>query len=240
MSNILIPLEENTLNDNVIKRQVATSVVHVTITAAGTVVYTHTATSYSYMSSYSTMDPTSTPTNNNNNNTNHPLIDPHTQDTKPNLGAIIGGVVGGIAFIALIGLAFLYRRRSKKKRNRLPQPGGYIDDTNSYYQPGGIDMTSSSSPAPRHLVAPLVSDANYYNKPEYYEDTAAAAAAVYPNPAFYSTTTNSLASDSLPSTTLDGYSSTQQFRQVPNLASTEERHVPHLKEHKVEPPHTKD
>lgn len=199
---------------------------------------------------------TSTPTSNTNNNgTNHPPIDPQNQDTKPNLGAIIGGVVGGIAFIALIGkvpfffyiythtpielffsiigLVFLYRRRSKKKKNRLPQPGGYIDDTNSYYQPGGIDMTSSS-PAPRHLVAPLVSD--YYNKPEYYEDTMSPA--VYPNPAYYSTT-NSLTSDSLPSTTLDGYS-TQPFRQVPHLASTEERHVPHLKEHKVEPPHTKD
>jgi hypothetical protein len=69
------------------------SVVHVTITTAGTVVYTQTETSYSLIPSYS---PVSPPVNTGNNNLS-------TTQEGPNLGAIIGGAVGGIAGVLLIG-----------------------------------------------------------------------------------------------------------------------------------------
>lgn len=77
-------------------KQKADTVVHITITKSGTVVYTHTATSYSYIPTYSTVsaipdnDPTSRSKPNNSSST----------DT----GAIIGGAVGGgVALIALVG-----------------------------------------------------------------------------------------------------------------------------------------
>lgn len=98
-----------------IKRQAqATSVVHITITAAGTVVYTQTATSYSYVASYSpvtgsgsTAYPTNDNTNGNNNSSNQSGGAQAGHDGEGgggvNTGAIVGGVVGGVAFIALIG-----------------------------------------------------------------------------------------------------------------------------------------
>jgi hypothetical protein len=75
------------------------SVVHITITQVGTVVYTHTATSYSYVPTYSTVsqvdssnNPTSIPSSNN------------TSGDEVNMNAIIGGAVGGgFALIALVG-----------------------------------------------------------------------------------------------------------------------------------------
>lgn len=100
-----------------VKRQAqATSVVHITITAAGTVVYTQTATSYSYVASYSpvtgsdsTAYPTNNDTNNNNNNSSNQSGAGGSQTGGGggtggvNTGAIVGGVVGGVALIALIG-----------------------------------------------------------------------------------------------------------------------------------------
>ncbi|GAA5799762.1 hypothetical protein HPULCUR_005179 [Helicostylum pulchrum] len=94
-------------NDNAMeKRQVEqpTSVVHVTITASGTVVYTHTATSYSFIPSYSTI--TTAPTATSTHNGTHPGTSDSnpSSSSSPNLGAIIGGAIGGVAFIALIGI----------------------------------------------------------------------------------------------------------------------------------------
>ncbi|KAG2237751.1 hypothetical protein BDF21DRAFT_416845 [Thamnidium elegans] len=238
-----IPLfKDVTPNDNAInhiKRQVQqqpTSVVHVTITAAGTVVYTHTATSYSFIPSYSTITPTASSTYN-ETNPGTPDSNQSSSSSSPNLGAIIGGAVGGVAFIALIGLAFLFMRRSKKKRTSLPPPGGYIDDTDSYYQ-RGADMTSSV-PAPRHLVAPLSNGGNeskyFQHDGGYYDDMISSPPGNYAtNPTYYSTT-NSTTSDSSPPTTVDGHTS---FRRISNL--NPERHVPHLKDRIEEPPHSKD
>ncbi|KAK4512057.1 uncharacterized protein ATC70_013300 [Mucor velutinosus] len=162
-----------------IKRQVqATSVVHITITAAGTVVYTQTATSYSYVASYSPVtgsDPAAYPTNNDTNNDNNSSSNPSGAGGGPqtghteagvNTGAIIGGVVGGVAFIALIGLGYFLMRRSQKRKRERQKNDLIDDDDDSYYRghqrhpstamdgAGATNMTSLS-PAPRHLVAPL-------------------------------------------------------------------------------------
>lgn len=105
------------------KRQAAGSVVHVTITEAGTVIYTHTATSYSYVPTYSTI---SEPGNNNNgssasNNGSGNSSGGNDGRSGINIGAVVGGVVGGVAFIALIGkLSFLthrYKPKEKKKKD---------------------------------------------------------------------------------------------------------------------------
>lgn len=87
---------------------VTNSIVHITITEAGTVIYTQTATSYSYIPSYSTIPPgasSSSSSNNGINNGNNSSSSDGGSNGKSgiNLGAIIGGVVGGVAFIALIG-----------------------------------------------------------------------------------------------------------------------------------------
>lgn len=114
----------NAIPSQHIKRQAqATSVVHITITAAGTVVYTQTATSYSYVASYSPVtgsDSTAYPTNNDSNNNNSSnqsgegggSQSGHEGEGGVNTGAIVGGVVGGVAFIALIGNAStMYRHQ---------------------------------------------------------------------------------------------------------------------------------
>lgn len=75
------------------------SVVHVTVTASGTVIYTQTATSYSYIPSYSAITPSSTP----NNGNGQPSNNNNDSSSHTNIGAIVGGVVGGVAGIALIG-----------------------------------------------------------------------------------------------------------------------------------------
>ncbi|OAD00382.1 hypothetical protein MUCCIDRAFT_157046 [Mucor lusitanicus CBS 277.49] len=168
-----------------VKRQAqATSVVHITITAAGTVVYTQTATSYSYVASYSpvtgsdsTAYPTNNDTNNNNNNSSNQSGAGGSQTGGGggtggvNTGAIVGGVVGGVALIALIGLGFFLMRRSQKRKREKQKNELIDDDDDSYYRghqrhastaamegagagAGATGMTSLS-PAPRHLVAPL-------------------------------------------------------------------------------------
>ncbi|CEP17663.1 hypothetical protein [Parasitella parasitica] len=243
------------------KRQAdATSVVHITITAAGTVVYTQTATSYSYVPSYSTVtgsDSTLRPTNNgsNNNNSNNQSGADHSSSGESdgvNIGAIVGGVVGGVAFVALIGLVFFLMRRSQKRKREQQKNDLINDDDDSYYRghqrhasavADGADITgmSSLSPAPRHLVAPL----NHLGEREgdgreskhfqdgggYYDDVVTNP---YMQQTFYSGNNSVAASDSLPSTTVEPYSATG-FRQVPNevdhgTAAGEERHVPHLKD----------
>ncbi|GAN11342.1 hypothetical protein MAM1_0554d10901 [Mucor ambiguus] len=170
----------NAMPSQHIKRQAqATSVVHITITAAGTVVYTQTATSYSYVASYSPVtgsDSAASPTNNDTNNSNSNSGNQsgagggsqagHDGGGGVNTGAIVGGVVGGVAFIALIGLGFFLMRRSQKRKREKQKNDLIDDDDDSYYRghqrhastvmegAGATGMTSLS-PAPRHLVAPL-------------------------------------------------------------------------------------
>ncbi|KAI8090170.1 uncharacterized protein B0P05DRAFT_529631 [Gilbertella persicaria] len=249
------------------KRQQATeSVVHVTVTAAGTVVYTYTATSYSYVPSYSTISETGRPTTNaGQNNGNTSSNDSTNGNSGTNVGAIVGGVVGGLALIALIALGFFFLRRRSQKRKREKQKNELIDDDDdSYYRGHGrqpstataletgavAGMTSLDSPAPRHLVAPLQHlgdngrESKYFqNEGGYYEDVVAP----YPTTAAYYSGNNSVASDSLPSTAVDNSTYGGGVRHVPNEAdylvspNNTARHVPHLKDnHAQEPPHSKD
>ncbi|KAG2193318.1 hypothetical protein INT47_005631 [Mucor saturninus] len=237
------------LPHNLGKRQAPqeTNIVHVTVTAADTVIYTHTATSYSYIPSYSTI--TNAPTSSSSTLSNNRP----SQNKNPagiNKGAIIGGVVGGVVLIALIALVFLLRRRSRRKKGVARQPQcGYIDDTDPYYQGaggGGVGgMTSSSVPAPRHLVAPPLEDGQkYYHHEGGYYDDIATPNNVFPKAAYYSAdnSVDTLTSGEVP----PNYA---QFRQVPNQVDNpvttvtpvmSERHVPHLKETIEEPPHSRD
>ncbi|KAL7324356.1 hypothetical protein PS15p_209561 [Mucor circinelloides] len=249
MSSIVIPSSpmnlaiaptktvSNAIPTQHIKRQAqATSVVHITITAAGTVVYTQTATSYSYVASYSpvtgsgsTAYPTNDNTNGNNNSSNQSGGAQAGHDGEggggANTGAIVGGVVGGVAFIALIGLGFFLMRRSQKRKREKQKNDLIDDDDDSYYRghqrqastgmehTGATDMTSLS-PAPRHLVAPL----NHFGEREgdgreskYYQDGGGyyddiVATTPYAQQAFYSGNNSVAASDSLPSTTVEPYS----------------------------------
>lgn len=179
------------------------------------------------------------------------------------------------------------RRSKKKKRVLQQQEGGYIEDTGSYFRgmgartstggvANGMNMTSSL-PAPRHLVAPYSGlgteregdglESKYYQHDGgYYDDIVPPPPNnSFPKGAYYSTT-DSVTSDSLPSTTVDNSFSSQSyalnggFRNVPNevdnlppttlnvanqegiptTATTEERHVPHLRETFEEPPHSKE
>lgn len=291
MNNIVLAEKATKLSRrgsaNIIKRQQPSdSVVHVTITAAGTVIYTHTATSYSYVPTYSTITGNNSSSSNNGSNGNS-TGKPNDNNSNGSLGAIIGGVVGGVAFIALIGLLFFLLRKSKKKKRVLQQyDGGYVEDSGSYFRgaggrgsvggvpSAGLGMTSSL-PAPRHLVAPFAglgtnregdgSESKYYQHDGGYYDDVVPPSNPYPKSGFYSTT-DSVTSDSLPSTTVDNsYYSSQNyqlgggFRHVPNEVdrsvstataasgippvmplATEERHVPHLKENIEEPPHSKE
>ncbi|KAI8639484.1 hypothetical protein BD408DRAFT_421376 [Parasitella parasitica] len=260
---------------SIAKRQAdATSVVHITITAAGTVVYTQTATSYSYVPSYSSVpgsDSTLYPTNkgtNNNNNSNDQSGADHSGsggDGEVNIGAIVGGVVGGVAFIALIGLVFFFMRRSQKRKREQQKNDLVNDDDDSYYrghqrhssagiEGAGATGITSLSPAPRHLVAPLAhigeregdgrESKHYQDGGGYYDDVVTT---IYPQQAFYSGNDSVAASDSLSSPTVEPYSATG-FRQVPNevdngTAASNARHVPHLKDSDattVEPPHSRD
>lgn len=190
-----------------------------------------------------------------------------------------------VSIFVQIGLLFFFLRKSKKKKRVLQQyDGGYIEDTGSYFRgaggrasvggvpSAGLDMTSSL-PAPRHLVAPFAglgtnregdgSESKYYQHDGGYYDDIVPPSNLYPKSGFYSTT-DSVTSDSLPSTTVDNsYYSSQNYslgggiRHVPNEVdrpvytttngvppvtplTTEERHVPHLKENIEEPPHSKD
>ncbi|KAI8373288.1 hypothetical protein BD560DRAFT_423198 [Blakeslea trispora] len=239
------------------RQQPSESVVHVTVTAAGTVVYTYTATSYSYIPSYSTIS-TFNPSATNNESSNNSTSD---NKSNSNIGAIVGGVVGGVALIALIGLAFLFLRRQSQKRKREKQKTELIDDDDDSYYRGlngrplsaasvehnnAAGMTSLNSPTLRQLVAPPQHTVENMRESKYlqgdggyYEDLVAP----YSKAAAYYSANNSVASDSLPSTAVDMTAHTGGHRNVPNEIEyiTEERHVPHLKENHVqEPPHSKD
>ncbi|OBZ86904.1 hypothetical protein A0J61_05041 [Choanephora cucurbitarum] len=229
------------------RQQPSESVVHVTITAAGTVVYTYTATSYSYIPSYSTISTSNPSMTNSNNNGNNGSSGSHNNS---NIGAIAGGVVGGVVFVALIALLFLFLRRQSQKRKREKQKNELIDDDDDSYYRGlngrplsaaSVDHTNpavmTSLNSPRPLVAPEgLRESKYFQGDGYYEDRLAP----YPKAAAYYSANNSVASDSLPSTAVDingGY------RNVPNEIEhfPEERHVPHLKESsREEPPHARD
>ncbi|KAI7902211.1 uncharacterized protein BX663DRAFT_512127 [Cokeromyces recurvatus] len=230
-------------NKIVVAKRQQESVVHITITAAGTVIYTQTATSYSYIPSYSPVYE-SPAINGNNSNQNDPNSHFHKNNNQLNIGAIIGGVVGGVALIALIGLGFLFMRRRAQKQKREKEKNEFIDDDDdSYYQTNNNNRHSTSneittttadgiitkttagcSPlAPRHLVAPLEGDgreSKFYpltNDGYYYEDIIAPS--YPPTKAFYSRN-NSITSDSLPSTAIDSNNnistSYNGMRHVPN------------------------
>lgn len=140
------------------------------------------------------------------------------------------------------GLAFfLYSRKRKRQNNDTIQP----PITNSYYQDMNQPTTNhaSLSPTPRHFVAPFESldkhelpeESKYLYGNGYYEDMIPTSP-TYPKASYYSGN-NSVASDSLPSTTVD--------RHVPDQVdypAIAERHVPNAKEEGiiVEPPHSKE
>ncbi|KAI8337833.1 hypothetical protein EDC96DRAFT_523491 [Choanephora cucurbitarum] len=230
------------------KRQLPSeSVVHVTITAAGTVVYTYTATSYSYIPSYSTISTSNPSMTNSNNNGNNGSSGSHNNS---NVGAIAGGVVGGVVFVALIAFLFLFLRRQSQKRKREKQKNELIDDDDDSYYRGlngrplsaaSVDHTNpavmTSLNSPRQLIVPEgLRESKYFQADGYYEDRLAP----YPKAAAYYSANNSVASDSLPSTAVDINGG---HRNVPNEIDyfAEERHVPHLKESsREEPPHARD
>ncbi|KAI9469873.1 MAG: hypothetical protein EXX96DRAFT_383978 [Benjaminiella poitrasii] len=85
----------------------STPVPIVTVTSSGTAVYTYTSTSYR---SYETAITTTVPSDS---------ISPDTNDHTAATGAIVGGAVGGAAFIVLIGflVVILHKRRKKNKYN---------------------------------------------------------------------------------------------------------------------------
>ncbi|KAI8968376.1 hypothetical protein BDF20DRAFT_177884 [Mycotypha africana] len=282
------------------------SVVHVTVTAAGTVVYTQTYTSYSYVKSYIPASPSATSYSNDHSSSNGSSTSTQTHASKnsSNLGAIIGGTVGGVAAIALVGLLFYLVRRHKRKKNS--QDNMLYDEDDSYYRGhqrnnaatgeelidddekddgcgSTIGVGSTVPPTPRHLVAPLQQssltaitgasistqgnviggtnreengrESKYY--PSTTLDNGYYANALHPMP--YYSATNSVVSDSMPSSTMENsqYNGTTGdlnpppmsytgYLQVPNAIdfhvneivpyqqntdhTNTVRHVPHLKD----------
>ncbi|KAI9481287.1 MAG: hypothetical protein EXX96DRAFT_566147 [Benjaminiella poitrasii] len=231
------------------------SVVHVTITAAGTVVYTQTATSYSYIPTYSPVF--ESPSANGNNGQGLPNggtgSNTSSEGGKTNIGAIVGGVVGGVAFVALIGLGFLLMRRKSQRKKREKEDNEFIDEDDSYYQtnnhhsrhhssttngimtttPDGLlTTTATGSPlAPRHLVAPLEGDGR---ESKFYSTTGTEGGSYYyedivipsysAKPPYYSAN-NSIVSDSLPSTAIDSNNNLAAAAAA-GYTSTGVRHVP--------------
>ncbi|CEI89844.1 hypothetical protein RMCBS344292_04188 [Rhizopus microsporus] len=241
-----IPTYISTKDDQA--KQKADNVVHITITESGTVVYTHTATSYSYIPTYSTVstipnnDPTSSSRKPNNN-------------SNTNTGAIIGGAVGGgVALIALVGLLFLLLCRHRRRHSHLYGKAYAIDnESNIKYSCAEPNASGSANPlnnglVPRQLIAPLQGVADEPNIREskyvgnvFYEDTSDPSYNnLYTKPYFaLNNTTDSMNSDSSSSTTVEGNTILPSYdisRHVPNEIDpildrpSQERHVPHLKD----------
>ncbi|CAO3699633.1 unnamed protein product [Rhizopus stolonifer] len=229
--------------------QTTESVVHVTITQAGTVVYTYTATSYSYIPSYSTVSsikssntPTSVSLNNKSGN-------------GTNMNAIIGGAVGGgLALIALIGFLFIFLRQKKSRKSHL-YGRGYAVDNESHINYTCAQISDGMEPSltnkglvPRHFIAPLQGVSGGTRESKHLGDGTSEEliGADYNNPRgyFVNRTEESINSNSIPSTAVESnpmLASYDLHRHVPNEIGSsypEERHVPHLKEH--EPPHFRD
>ncbi|KAI8886558.1 hypothetical protein K501DRAFT_331179 [Backusella circina FSU 941] len=200
------------------------SVVHVTVTEAGTVVYTQTATSYSYIPSYSAVHPTSTSTSISQDGSNVTSSPGSEDDSSGSKGALIGGIAGGVGgFIVLALIVFLLVRRSRlKKKNQ---------------HNAGNDFTTS--PISRPMYEGEEIGPYYYDPNEavqgYYEDRLSVhhhgGYSKYPSmnhhPARQSMVAESMNSTLAPTVTA-------VMGQVPNEI---ERNVPHLKEN--EPPHSK-
>ncbi|KAI9274447.1 hypothetical protein BDA99DRAFT_497500 [Phascolomyces articulosus] len=166
----------------------SSSEVHVTsVVSSGTHVYTITSTSYTMI------PPTETGSTGGESNTN--------------TGAIAGGVVGGVAFIGILGALAFFLLRRRRKQNRKSTGGfGDLDDPYGNYpdmaaagpmSPGGSSSPGGGSSNARPLVAPLrpaskigEEDPNMtyaaYRDPSpggaYYEDTSPHTSAHYSQP----------------------------------------------------------
>ncbi|KAG1296109.1 hypothetical protein G6F66_003750 [Rhizopus arrhizus] len=231
------------------------SVVHITITQVGTVVYTQTATSYSYVPTYSTVSQVDS----SNNPTSIPSSSYRSGD-EVNMNAIIGGAVGGgFALIALVGFLFFFLCRRRSRRSHL-YGKGYAVDNESHINYTCAETTIKGDPnlinngvIPRQLIAPLqgienetnIRQSKYMGEGQMEELVPAEFDDSYPKGYFMvNRTKDSINSDSVPSTIMDSSAQLSFYnsnRHVPNEAERpflEERHIPHLKEH--EPPHLKD
>ncbi|KAG0174791.1 hypothetical protein DFQ28_004472 [Apophysomyces sp. BC1034] len=210
----------------------STMVTIVTVTRSGGAIVTITETSYSIY------EPTDVPGATSLPNSTEPK-----SDSKP---AIIGGVVGAVAFVALIGLfAFLMLRRRKKKQafdDVIDPFGGPYTDA-----PARHSVGPAGGASPRHLVAPPKAD-GCVDEPKYSPYPVMSAEHSIASGGYY----EDVSPPYPPTSTSYGHPNAHQpmevyppppnygqFRHVPNEVDypMEERHKPHLVENDL--PHVR-
>jgi LPXTG-motif cell wall-anchored protein len=75
--------------------------------------------------------------------------------SKPNTGPIAGGVVGGVAVLAIIALAFWFFGLRRKKNRATPPPEPYYDNTTGPAEKDGIPHNPERSEVPGQMAGNL-------------------------------------------------------------------------------------